>query len=537
MLTEIYCEAFGEDKKVPFTSGLNIIQGRNGNSIGKSSVLKIIDYAFGGKYYAESNDDIIKHVGDHDICFSHMFDGEVSYFRRNAKSPSKVLCCSDGKYIAQKEISVDEFCKWLLMQYGLQNRSLTFRETVGLYVRVWNKPNKEVNRPLYNYSTQTLRDSIISLIKLFNKFESISELNAQSEYIKKRERVLKDAVNYHLLKLPTPKESSIIIADLTEIKEKISQLKSNIAIASAENMTNLNEKSSHLLEQRLDLLKQQGRILRDVHRVENTIQQLSPFEENTFVQLQEFFPEVNIKRIAEVQKFHESLRKILIDELQKDEARSRKQLEDIDIAIRKNENEIQVITGLPTQAHEAIDTLLQLIKKQENLQSQLDLYNDKATDIAQKKENKEQLDALLDKITSEIEGKINTKIKEFSKAIISSNNKAPELSLSNSQYHYGVEDNTGTGKAYTDLILFDLAILSLTDLPILIHDSFLFNNIDDVTKQSFLKLYSNFTDKQVFISLDTFLGSENDEIDQLLLSTTRLFLSESKTLFGQDWRN
>ena len=41
MLTEIYCEAFGEQKKVLFSPGLNVIQGYsdeadgNGNSIGR----------------------------------------------------------------------------------------------------------------------------------------------------------------------------------------------------------------------------------------------------------------------------------------------------------------------------------------------------------------------------------------------------------------------------------------------------------------------------------------------------------------------
>ena len=50
MLTEIYCEAFGKTKRIPFFAGLNVIQGIGGNSIGKSNALKIIDYAFGGRY-------------------------------------------------------------------------------------------------------------------------------------------------------------------------------------------------------------------------------------------------------------------------------------------------------------------------------------------------------------------------------------------------------------------------------------------------------------------------------------------------------
>ncbi len=114
--------------------------------------------------------------------------------------------------------------------------------------------------------------------------------------------------------------------------------------------------------------------------------------------------------------------------------------------------------------------------------------------------------------------------------------RSTTLSLATNHYSYGVEDNTGTGKAYTDLVLFDLAILALTDLPILIHDSFLFNNIDDETKRSFFGLYCKFTNKQVFISLDDYLGNGNEVIDKLSFSSTRLYLSEKSMLFGKDWR-
>ena len=214
MLTEIYCEAFGEVKRIPFSSGLNVIQGIRGNSIGKSTALKIIDYAFGGKYYANSNEDIIKHVGPHDICFSHTFGGKPFYFKRDAQNSSKVLCCENSEYIPEKEMSIDEFCKWLLNKYELCHSDLTFRQIVGLYTRIWNKPNKEVNRPLYNHNAQSVSNAIISLVKLFDKYEPIRELEEQSEYLKKRQKILNEAINYHLLQIPSKKEHDSISAEL-----------------------------------------------------------------------------------------------------------------------------------------------------------------------------------------------------------------------------------------------------------------------------------------------------------------------------------
>lgn len=536
MLTEIYCEAFGKTKRIPFFAGLNVIQGIGGNSIGKSNALKIIDYAFGGRYYAESNDDVIKHIGDHDICFAHTFDNDTFYFKRNAKKYGKILKCTDDKYIPQSEISESDFCKWLCEKYEFQNLGLTFREMIGLYARVWNKPNKEVSRPLYNHNAQTVKDAIVSLIKLFDEYGAIKELNEHDEYLRKRSQILSKAVSYHLLKVPSQKEYTEITSELAKIKEKILQLKTNIAVGSFENAGNLNDQKNDLFEQRSELLVQQGRIKRDIQRCEKNIQKLYSFGETTFSQLTEFFPEVNIERIKEVQGFHESLRAILMEELRSEVSSLTRRLAEINEAINNNQQEIERITGLPTRSTEAMDKLLQLIKIQEQLQSQIELYDDKVADAIQKDETKGKLDQLLNEITSRVEKKINTQIKEYSDCIETSNGKAPILHLSNRQYDYGVEDNTGTGKAYTDLILFDLAVLSLTKLPVLIHDSFLFNNIDDLTKRSFLRLYNQFGDKQVFVSLDTFLGYDNQEINDILYSSTRLVLSENEMLFGKDWR-
>ncbi len=65
-------------------------------------------------------------------------------FKRNAKKHGKVLKCTDNKYIPQSEISESDFCKWLCEKYEFQNLDLTFREMIGLYARVWNKPNKKL---------------------------------------------------------------------------------------------------------------------------------------------------------------------------------------------------------------------------------------------------------------------------------------------------------------------------------------------------------------------------------------------------------
>ena len=42
-------------------------------------------------------------------------------------------------------------------------------------------------------------------------------------------------------------------------------------------------------------------------------------------------------------------------------------------------------------------------------------------------------------------------------------------------YSFATPENTGTGIAYKGLVIFDISVLNLTNLPIIVHDSFVLN--------------------------------------------------------------
>ena len=66
MLERIECEKFRK-KVIDFRSGLNVVLGDDiaSNSIGKSTLLMIIDFIFGGEDYIRKNSDAIEHLGHH----------------------------------------------------------------------------------------------------------------------------------------------------------------------------------------------------------------------------------------------------------------------------------------------------------------------------------------------------------------------------------------------------------------------------------------------------------------------------------------
>ena len=119
MLAEIYCEKFHQ-KRITFSNALNVVLGNNtgDNSIGKSTFMLIVDFAFGGTSYTKAAD-ILENIGSHDVCFKFIFDNKEYYFCRNNNESKTVWIC-DEDYNKQVAIGLLEYCNWLSEKYKIK---------------------------------------------------------------------------------------------------------------------------------------------------------------------------------------------------------------------------------------------------------------------------------------------------------------------------------------------------------------------------------------------------------------------------------
>ncbi|WP_158937424.1 DUF2326 domain-containing protein [Burkholderia sp. S171] len=146
----------------------------------------------------------------------------------------------------------------------------------------------------------------------------------------------------------------------------------------------------------------------------------------------------------------------------------------------------------------------------------------------------EELSKLKTQIVYEIQGSINAKIHEIVERVYGENAKSPSLELGESSYSYQIVDDTGTGKAFANLVIFDLAIFELTDLPILIHDSPLFKNVENRAVARFIKEYERFS-SQTFIALDE-VYKYGEETAATLQRLSVVRLNNTGLLYVKDWR-
>ena len=115
----------------------------------------------------------------------------------------------------------------------------------------------------------------------------------------------------------------------------------------------------------------------------------------------------------------------------------------------------------------------------------------------------------------------------------------PAIKFGNSRsgkptYEFWTGDDTGAGANFKGLIIFDLALLRLTELPVIAHDSNIFKNIADLPIDKIMELY-NQSEKQIFIAFDkedTFYDVTRD----IVYSTKIIELHENGgELFGWSW--
>ncbi|HEQ9220773.1 TPA: DUF2326 domain-containing protein [Streptococcus pyogenes] len=141
-------------------------------------------------------------------------------------------------------------------------------------------------------------------------------------------------------------------------------------------------------------------------------------------------------------------------------------------------------------------------------------------------------------ILLDLEVKINSKMREVNNILYPDIRKAPQTNLNaHNSYSFYTPDDDGTGTKFKGMIVFDLVMLYLTNLPALAHDSLLLSNVSYQTTEALLKLYdqSRSLNKQVFLAFDK-ASSYSPDANQLLSENTVLRLSSNgNELYGISW--
>ena len=526
-----------ERPPIRFKEGLNVVLGKEDgeNSIGKSSAMLAIDFAFGGNTYLDS--DGVKHIGNHTIFFAFSFNGKPYYFARNTASPDDIHVCSEEYQLTGDVWTKHEFANWLKEKYHIDFAGLSFRETMSSFFRIYGKENTDERRPLKGLPGESMQKSIDILVKLFDRYKDVEVFNGRLEEQKKKLAAYREARKYRFV--------PDLVGGKAQYNENAAQIRSlqieldNLTEEQVEDQKDVDiEKSrikSQLQASKLRLETEMQSKQRRLSLLNMSLEYgLYPTEADLSA-LQEFFPEVNIRKLYEVEKYHQKLAAILDEQFT-----SERQLVDEEIAnlqeqIKELQAQISQLGFVGNLSKEFLDKHSEIKGRIDALKAQNEAYLT-LTDLQDaRKKADEMLKRSIEDILADVERSINDKMKEFNDSLFTESRKAPHLHFNEyNSYRFETPDDTGTGSNYKGMVVYDLAVLYLTDLPAIAHDSLILKNIGDGAIDGIMKIYTQ-SKKQVFIAFDK-QAAYMPDTQRVLADNTVLKLSDDNCeLYGESW--
>ncbi|QXR34718.1 DUF2326 domain-containing protein [Alcaligenes aquatilis] len=537
MLKEIQCIHFNH-AKISFHPGLNIILGDDDakNSIGKSTVLMVIDFVLGGRSLLKDDSGAIRELGQHHYDFSFQFGQASLYFSRATDSPDIVHVC-DNNYARYSELSLEDYRSELKRLYELDGLEGSFRSILNPFSRIWRKGGLEPDQPFAAVAKESSAASISRLIDLFERSPDIADERAVLEEQKKRSTLVKNSMSANIIPKITRARYAENAKTITENLGQIDKLKQGLGGAINLYESLFDEDLQEKQQRKNKLHKQRTELQNKIRRLERQIAGITPRLAANIALVAEFFPTVDMLRLEEVETFHQKIGSIVKKELKNEldiamteVAATAKEIAEIDFDIQVALHD----KGMPDDVFTRVFDLKEMTDRavEENKHFEQKIKLDEMIRFS-----KQRLESIYIEIFLDIENKINQKLKAFNRVVYGPSRASSQLRIkSASSYQFTSPADTGTGKSYAGLIGFDLAMISLTKLPLFIHDSMIYKNVEVPAIRRILRILSAINAKQVFLSFDE-AKKYGPAVEKLLEKFTVLKLSHNDLLYTKDWRD
>ena len=543
MLKQISCALFKEGDMprppIQFHQGLNTILGAvrgEAGSIGKSTMMLIIDFVFGGNTYVDS--DAVRELPEHAINFTFEFDGASYNFVRRPHEPKAVVNIdADGSVL--KVLELTEFTDWLAVQYGMKLPGASFRQMLSRFFRIYGKNNHNELKPLQTRGgEESQKDAIAILIALFQYYSSIEDFKHQLQSAEDRIAAFKAARRYEFIPsavdgLTKYKQNVVEIASLEQERAQLAESdEATVDPSEVEHANARNELNRQLADVR--------RLIKDrrdeLHLLDLNLRHGAYPTEADLKSLQEFFPEANLAKLVEVEKFHTKIQTILAEELT--QARERVQREVTELQ-EHHDRILSQMDAIPTSkafTPEFLDAYTTLDRRITKLKEQNEAFDQNHKLQTAKKEANTRYQNQLESVLAQIEIAINTQMDAINDEVTGGEYNAPRLTINAfNSYEFETPKDKGTGTNHRSMIIYDLAVLQNTVLPALAHDSIVFDSMPRPDLSNLIRVYADQVEKQIFIAVDK-TSECTPEPQSILQETTVLKLDNNeKALFGEKW--
>jgi len=527
-----------ERPAIVFHEGLNVVLGMaNGkNSIGKSSAMQAIDFVFGGNTYLKG--DGVKHVKDHTIYFTFEFDGQAYRFARNTGEPEIIQICTDGYALTGETWGKSQYVEWLKEKYKIDYPGLSFRRTLSSFFRMHGKSNTSAqNPPLYGIRGDSMQRSLDRLVKLFDRYKDIEAYNTKLKEQKDKLSTYKAARKYQFVSdlVGGNKQYEENLSKIRSLQEELDNLTSGQSEVHSEEDIEKRHQKDELTGRKIKIETQLEAKQRRLKLLDMSLEYGLYPSQADLDSLQEFFPNVNIRKLYEVENYHQKLARILDNQFETEKSTVLIEIKKLKQQQKEINEQIKALGFVGSISKEFLDKHSEIKGTIDALKVQNESYLMLRDLKEAKKIANNQLKKATSQILSEIEQTLNAKMAEYNSTLYSEYHNPPKLTIKEyNSYTFETKGDSGTAAAYKGMIIYDLAVLNTTGLPAIAHDSLLYGDLSFKLVEGIMRLYEK-NEKQIFISFDK-QGAHTSKTQQILERHAVLKLSDgANKLYGQSW--
>lgn len=551
MLVEIYCDKFktgGKDGKVrsaiEFHEGLNAIIGDEdrSNSIGKSTLLMIIDFVFGGKDYIGKCTAVQDNVKEHNICFTLRF-GDVEYsFMRNTVKYNEVIKCN-RQYIPfedENPMTIDEYTAFLGAMYGMKFEGLTWRGLMSKHIRVHGRDTMDSSRPLQESKDGRRSDDIKKYLKQFKRYSIVEKQINLAKVADDEKEAFRKSVSFNHIRMASgEKEYKANETQIAELQIKENELAENSSKGLLDLSSMQAQQLSELNSNLLSYSRQRARVQTQLNSLRREMLEGKKTFKRSYSDLEKFFPGIKFKAIAEIEKFHQGLLKVLQDEFKESEADLATTYVMLGNEMAKIKEQIAEIKNIPNVTQAVLKEYARITTELNNLQAANENY--KTFDGLKKtaKEYAETRDDIISRQLSDIQDIVNRKMKEITAQIVRDKKLiSPALHLEKmSSYSFETKGDDGSGAGQRGLITFDLANMEVSNIPFVVHDADLMDPVEKPILTELIKYYDSIKKqkRQAFVSFRSYEFYAEEIRDTLEKCKVIQLEANGQELFGWAW--
>lgn len=548
MLVRVQCDKFvANGKKRPaieFHEGLNAILGDEdrSNSIGKSTLLMILDFVFGGEDYVKKCQDVQENVLQHTINFTFLFDGQEYHFARNTVDYMSVTKCDkDYRPIeGADKMHIDDFRDFLAEKYAVNTEGLAWRGAMSKFIRVYKRETMDEERPLQSAKQENVKDAIKKYMQQFSKYNVVdAQIKQADKAADERDAFRKTQQYEHIRAAKNQKEYDENEKKAAELEIQEQQLAENSSKGLLDLDSMQAQRLSELNEMLINYRRQRAKVQTQLNSLRREMTEGKKSFKKTFTELEKYFPQEEFRALTEVEQFHQSLAKVLTTEFketEKDLATAYVLLGNEIVSIKEQIAEVKSIPNV-TQAvlreYARITTELNNLREANKNFITFERLKKTAAEYAETR------DEVIATQLSDIETVVNKKMREITARIVKNDiQRPPTLQLEKlGKYSFSTRDDGGSGAQFRGLITFDLANMEVSNIPFIVHDSDLLDPIEKPALTEIIKEYDAVGKRgqQTFVSFRS-LDFYAEEAQPLIKKRKVIELSgNGNQLFGRGW--